>query len=234
MNSELLSNLKTCHSFLITLEEKIKCFSADQRDISDWNSKIFKLQDALSINNQIVLFIKIWITALIPMFFVSAGLVAGILSSANTPLACIIDVIISTILSVLIIIVYTQKNNQKISTLTALISSSQEKAKVEFKEIQELLNSPESLLTKSLIPSDYRKAYIVEKLIYFFRNGHVDNMKEAVHEYDNYRHTAAMEAAAEQSAIAAAQTALQAAKTAKNAEEIKLWTMLNTYINSSK
>ena len=59
-------------------------------------------------------------------------------------------------------------------------------------------------------------------------------MKEAVHEYDNYRHTTAMEVAAEQSAIAAARTALQAAQTAKNAEEIKLWTMLNTYINFSK
>ncbi|MBO5258439.1 MAG: hypothetical protein J6C42_13140 [Clostridia bacterium] len=233
MNNDLLTNLQTCHSFLTKLEEKIEYISVNKKYVYGWESMIHGIQTKLSLKGQIILSLKILIITVFSMF-ISGALLAEIYPTFNTTSAVKITIFLSVIVSIIIIVIDDLLSNRKIHILKGRINSSQERIQTEISEIKDFLNTPEGLLVQSLIPPDYRKADIVEKFIYFFRNGHVDTMKEAVHEYDNYRHTTAMEVAAEQSAIAAARTALQAAQTAKNAEEIKLWTMLNTYINFSK
>ena len=240
MNNELILNLETCHSFLKKFEDKMNSLHKEDNYLDICHELVQKYQNDLSINGRIKFFLKVLVTALFPMFFVSAAILSGILvqmgiqtlPSYGTPFACIIDLFLSVIITVLIQIIRDTRTKRSLASYIKETEDSEKSIQKKHAEIQNLLATPESTLTQSIIPPDYRKAYIVEKFIYFFRNGHVDTMKEAVHEYDNYRHNKKIQTAAEQSAAAAAETARNSARMAKTAEEIEFWTIYNAFVNS--
>lgn len=97
--------------------------------------------------------------------------------------------------------------------------------------LQDLLHSPENELCKNLIPPDYRKSIIIEKFIYFFRNGHVTTMQEAVIAYDKFRHEKKMEHYASEAADNARIAANNTANMQKSLNELEAIAAYNTYLN---
>lgn len=98
-------------------------------------------------------------------------------------------------------------------------------------QLQELLHSPENELCKNLIPPDYRKSVVIEKFIYFFRNGHVTTMQEAVIAYDKFRHEKKMERYASDAADSARIAADNTANMQKSLNELEAIAAYNTYLN---
>lgn len=115
--------------------------------------------------------------------------------------------------------------------------------------------SEQGKLTVSLIPPDYFFPAAIEKFIFFLRNGHADNMKEAVKLYDEYIHRENMEIearktrqSAEEAAYAEQQSAQQSMaansmmkenqnilkEIAQKEESIAFWTMYNAYLNEER
>lgn len=119
-------------------------------------------------------------------------------------------------------------------------------------QLQSLMQSEEGAFAQKMIPPDYFYPAAIEKFIYFIRNGHADNMKEAVKEYDEYMHRMTIEyeaqlsrknsekaadyakATAEAAADTAKATALMAQENKKMTREMKeqqdsiaFWTLYN-------
>jgi len=243
MNSTLLSELQKCHSCITELEQKISKMS----NLSDTNTEVSieiaelqKRQTSENIKKECFgIRLLSGMILFFPLIFVSSLILTNLNFEANISsamsgivLALLLDILISSVVAKIKSSKNSQERVNKITFLEKVILANQQEQKILDQELKILLTSPNALLVKELIPPDYRKSYIVEKFIYFFRNGHVDTMKEAVHEYDNYRHNKKMQDAVEQSASSAAETARNAAKIAKTAEEIQFWTMINTYMNS--
>jgi len=248
MDFTLVEQLQKCYSFLSKLEEKSRGMSELSLKKSDLDFERSNLEKQLSINNlkkDRNSYIKATLAILyIPIFIIFKNIADIVYQNSHIDLyvlvmlifiiAFVVDLLISVVIGSFLASKKSRKCSDRIAVLASMISTIREKQNILENEVYSLLESKEAELVEELIPPDYREAFAVEKFIYFFRNGHVDTMKEAVREYDTYIHNITMEAAAEESSRAAAETALQAAKTAKNAEEIQFWTMLNTFINASR
>lgn len=81
------------------------------------------------------------------------------------------------------------------------------------------MQSEDSIFVQQLIPPDYFYPSAIDQFIYFIRNGHADNMKEAVKEYDEYMHRLTLEYNAELSRESAEKTAAYAKASAESASE---------------
>ena len=243
MNSTLLSELQKCHSCITELEQKISKMSNLSDTNTEVSSEITELQNRQTpesskkecfgirfLSGMILFFPLIYVSSLI---FTNLNFEANVTTAMLCfVFALLLDILISSVIAKIKLSKNYQERENKIAFLEKVILANQQEQKILDQELKILLASPDALLIKELIPPDYRKSHIIEKFIYFFRNGHVDTMKEAVHEYDNYRHNKKMQNAAEESASAARETARNSAKVAKTAEEIQFWTMINTYMNS--
>ncbi|MBR5311522.1 MAG: hypothetical protein IKU40_01410 [Clostridia bacterium] len=248
MDYQLIDQLQNCHSFLTKLEERITALSNLSKEKSTFVFELSKLQDQQSRSNlkterngYIKLLLAFLFAPLLVIFWRIGVKLQYVIDVDPTILALIIfflagiaDIILPVLIGSHIASKKAQKRAEQITKLESFISDIRETQDINKKEIDKLLNSPDADMVEYLIPPDYREAVAVERFIYYFRNGHAETMKEAVREYDNYKHNLKMEYAAEKSAMAAAESALQAAKTAKNVEEIQFWTMLNTFINVSR
>jgi len=199
MNSTLLSELQKCYSCITELEQIISKMSNLSDTNAEVSSEIIELQKRQTSENiKKECFGIRFLSGMIlffPLIYVSSLIFTNLKFEANvtTAMICLVlalflDILISSVVAKIKSSKNSQNRVNKIAFLEKVISANQQEQETLDQELKILLASPDALLVKELIPPDYRKAYIVEKFIYFFRNGHVDTMKEAVHEYDNYRH----------------------------------------------
>lgn len=98
-------------------------------------------------------------------------------------------------------------------------------------QLQERLHTPAYAMCQKLIPPDYRKANIIMQFIFFFRNGHVSTIKEAVILYDTYRHREIMEQYTREIAINSCMIIKKAERMQKTLAQIEAITAYNTFLN---
>lgn len=239
---EMVSALEVCLDVTKKIEACLDKHTALHQQIEAFDNEIAKYEDKIhppkimrirySVGYALVtfiicmfLFIKIGdrVTYNIPM---SDGTVYGIFNGM---------VIVSGILSILSSILCTvllKKRNTKKQQEVMHYKANMEQGLADLDQpLQELLHSPENELCKNLLPPDYRKSAIIEKFIYFFRNGHVTTMQEAVVAYDKFRHEKKMEHYAYEAADNARIAANNTASMQKSLNELEAIAAYNTYLN---
>lgn len=98
-------------------------------------------------------------------------------------------------------------------------------------QLQERLNTPAYVLCKKLIPPDYRKSNIIMQFLFFFRNGHVSTIKEAVILYDTYQYREIMEQYTHEIAVNSCMIIKKAERMQKTLAQIEAIAAYNTYLN---
>ncbi|MBE6626790.1 MAG: hypothetical protein E7628_06390 [Ruminococcaceae bacterium] len=147
-------------------------------------------------------------------------------------------VIVATILSLIICIV---KDRQAKTNLPKWIEIHESETK-ELKELncklEALAVSENAQMARSIVPPDYFYIEAIDKFIYFLRNGHAVDLREAVRLYDEYVHRNNMEKEAYKAAESAKQAAAAANDIAKNTkdiadrqEHIEFWTIYNASLS---
>ncbi len=94
----------------------------------------------------------------------------------------------------------TDKNNQSIQEAEELLEKITDRIPIEEANLEEFLESEEYSFVKKNIPPSYIDSTKIQMFIYYFMNGHVTTMQEAVRMYDTYAHQCKMEAYAERTA----------------------------------
>lgn len=155
--------------------------------------------------------------------------------------AIIIDVIITRVISVRSDEQFMEETSEEIKKAEEILSRINTGIRSDDVKLEYQLGTPEAQLVKEIIPPDYRKAKIIEKLIFFIKNGHADTIKEAVREYDNYIHNLKLEQSAKRQAeaaeasLAVGQQAAEAAeRAAKAAQGAEFWSLYNAYLNEKR
>ncbi len=143
----------------------------------------------------------------------------------------ILSFIISIIGVYFLVINYYKNIAKKIEKIDAEIKEGNTLSDKIQAEISSLLKSEEGQFTASIVPPAYRKSKAINRFIYYFENGHVDTMKEAVKEYDQYIHNKKMENEAHRTTVAAEATEIATKQTAKSASEAAFWSLYNAYLN---
>ncbi len=149
--------------------------------------------------------------------------------------------VIYGIISVIISFIYNKKSTESTKsseeTFKSMYESGITKHNKLLVELNEMMCSPAGELAKSLIPPDYFYPTAIDKFIYFIKNGHADNMKEAIKEYDEHLHRQVLEeearkatANSEVAAAAAVTSAQKSKEIAEKQETIEFWTMYNAYL----
>ena len=112
-----------------------------------------------------------------------------------------------------------KKKTRQLEDLSKRISDAEHRKNDVEQILSSVLISNEGKFALGNIPKDYFYPNAVERFIYYFENGHVDTMKEAVKEYDSYMHNCRMEYEASRAADANERAAAAAERTAQAAEE---------------
>lgn len=94
----------------------------------------------------------------------------------------------------------TDKNNASIKESEELLERITDRIPIEEANLEEFLESEDWQYVKQNIPPSYIDSTKIQMFIYYFMNGHVTNMQEAVRMYDAYEHQCKMEAYAERTA----------------------------------
>lgn len=156
-------------------------------------------------------------------------------------IAIIIDAIITRVISVRSDEQFMEETCEEIKKAEEILSRINTGIRSDDVKLEYQLGTPEAQLVKEIIPPDYRKAKIIEKFIFFIKNGHADTIKEAVREYDNYIHNLKLEQSAKRQAeaaeasLAVGQQAAEAAeRAAKAAQGAEFWSLYNAYLNEKR
>lgn len=117
-----------------------------------------------------------------------------------------------------ILYIVRKKKNQALIDEVSILPSLQEEVKKNEQKLLFLLQSNEGQFALANIPRDYFYPNAVDRFIFYFTNGHVETMKEAVREYDGYMHNCKMEYEAARAADANERAAAAAERAARAAE----------------
>lgn len=229
------NNLKRCKVFIEQLEEQTSAYNKIisktvnlelERDelnkqIPSKTKKIFQM-----------IFFTFGIALLLFYIIGSNYLIPDMLSSnVGSIILIVLCFAIGLIVSYWLVIVGSKKQAKKIEEMDAEIKEGNTLSYRIQTEISDLLKSEEGQFTASIIPPAYRKSKAINRFIYYFENGHVDTMKEAVKEYDQYIHNKKMENEAHRTTVAAEATEIATKQTAKSASEAAFWSLYNAYLN---
>lgn len=236
---QITNNLKRCKDFIVQVEEKTSLYyqvtnktvnlelekDTLSKKIPSKGFRIFQMigcSIGLTFMLSLILASNYQIADMIESTFGVYGGVAAIF---------ILSFIIS-IIGVYFLVVGNYKNiNKKIDKIDSEIKEGNELSNRIQAEISNLLKSEEGQFTANIVPPAYRKSRAINRFIYYFENGHVDTMKEAVKEYDQYIHNKKMENEAHRATVAAESAEIAAKQTAKSASDAAFWSLYNAYLN---
>lgn len=236
---EVTQKIEGCSSKMCAMEEQIETFDSEIAKYEEKINPTIIMRIRYSISYALMAFV------ILMFLFIKIGdQIAYNIPMSDSTVYAIFNgmVIVAGILSILFSILCTfllKKRNKKKQQEVMHYKANMEQSLANLEQpLRELINSPENELCKNLIPPDYKKSAIIEKFIYFFRNGHVTTMQEAVVAYDKFRHEKKMEhyayEAADNARIAANNTASIANSTAsmqKSLNELEAIAAYNTYLN---
>lgn len=104
-------------------------------------------------------------------------------------------------------------------------------------EFYRVMQTKEYQYVYTVVPPDYFYPEAVERFLFYLRNGHADNLKDALRLYDQEVHNQKMEqeavlqTAAAQASVSAAQSAAESSELArKAAANAEFWSLYNAYL----
>lgn len=237
---EIVSALEVCLEVTRKIEDCFNKHHALERQIETFNEEISKYEARLT--KLTVLRTAIGSTLIVFFVYMFLFIVIGDRVSYDIPMSedtvytifggMVIGAgILSIVSGILYTLLFKKRNSKKRNEAIRYKANTERGLEDLTQPLNELLGSPENELCKSLIPPDYRQAAIIEKFIYFFRNGHVTTMQEAVIAYDKFRHEKKMERYASEAADIARIAANNTANMQRSLNELEAIAAYNTYLN---
>ncbi len=236
---KLIGDLESSKLFIeqsMALGEKIQDQKQKMEEYE--NSYYYASSAGVSIIAALILAFKIFIGVA-----VSVGIIEVLIEffSSHAPFDFLFTkggLIVLAVLSTVGAFIYDKITADGVRSLADSYKEKEEEATLEYRraiaELKLHMESDEAKLTRALVPPDYYYPAAVDKFIYYLRNGHADNMKEAVRMYDEFLHRQVMEEEArkvtantEAAAEAATISAQKSIELVQKQESVEFWTLYN-------